>query len=256
MAARLEGRVKKLLLFLVIAAAPIAAQTDSPDPWFSTFSIITFDPATKDFGVAVQSRAFGAGAAVPYAKAGVGAVATQASANRQYGPKAIALLEQGLSPADVVKKITDEDPGRDTRQVGVIDAAGRSAVYTGKRVIERNFDKNDPVHFGGYAGHITGTNFSVQGNTLKSEEVLKAMAAAYANGKGTMADRLMDALDAGQSKGGDTRGMQSGGILVVRPLPPNSESTVERIVDIRVDDAPNPFVELRRLLGLAQARNR
>jgi uncharacterized Ntn-hydrolase superfamily protein len=248
--------VKKLLLCLVIAAAPLAAQTDSPDPWFSTFSIIAFDPATKDFGVAVQSRAFGAGAAVPYAKAGVGAVATQASANRQYGPKAIALLEQGLSPAEVVKKITDEDPGRDTRQVGVIDAAGRAAVYTGKRVIERNFDKNDPVHFGGYAGHIAGSNFSVQGNTLKSEEVLKAMAAAYENGKGPMADRLMDALDAGQSKGGDTRGMQSGGILVVRPLAPNSQSTVDRIVDIRVDDAPNPFTELRRLLGLAQARNR
>ena len=238
------------------ASAPLAVQGEPADPWFATFSIIAFDPATKDFGVAVQSRAFGAGAAVPYAKAGVGAVATQASANRQYGPKAIALLEQGLSPAEAVKKITDEDQGRDTRQVGVIDANGRSAVYTGKRVIERNFDKSDPVHFGGYAGHITGANFSVQGNTLKSEDVLKAMAAAYQSGKGTMADRLMDALDAGQSKGGDTRGMQSGGILVVRPLAPNSESTVERIVDIRVDDAPNPFTELRRLLGLAQARNR
>ncbi len=251
--------MKKLLLCLVAivaASARLVVQSAPVDPWFSTFSIIAFDPATKDFGVAVQSRAFGAGAAVPYAKAGVGAVATQASANRQYGPKAIALLEQGLSPAEVVKKITDEDQGRDTRQVGVIDAKGRSAVYTGKRVIERNFDKNDPVHFGGYAGHITGTNFSVQGNTLKSEDVLKAMAAAYQSGKGTMADRLMDALDAGQSKGGDTRGMQSGGILVVRPLAPNSESTVERIVDIRVDDAPNPFTELRRLLGLAQARNR
>jgi uncharacterized Ntn-hydrolase superfamily protein len=252
----LEALVKRLLLCLLVAAVPCAAQQGSPDPWFSTFSIIVFDPASKEFGVGVQSRAFAAGAAVPYAKPGVGAVATQASANRQYGPKAIALLEQGLSPADVVKKITDEDAGRDTRQVAVIDAQGRSAVYTGKRVIERNFDPKDTVHFGGYAGHIAGKNFSVQGNTLKSEEVLKAMAAAYENGKGTIAERLMDALDAGQSKGGDTRGMQSAGILVVRPLPPNSESTVERIVDIRVDDAPNPFTELRRLLALAQARNR
>src|SRR5215470_16508468 len=234
-----------LLTLLLGTATPCFAQEAATpaDPWFSTFSIITFDPATRDFGVAVQSRAFAAGAAVPYAKAGVGAVATQASANRQYGPKAIALLEQGLSPTEVVKKITDEDPGRDTRQVAVIDAKGQSAVYTGRHVIERNFDKNDPVHFGGYAGHITGKSFSVQGNTLKSAEVLKAMAAAYEGGKGTMADRLMDALDAGQSKGGDTRGMQSGGILVVRPLPPNSESTVERIVDIRVDDATDPFVE-------------
>ena len=248
--------MKVWLAALLLATFP-AWQPTSPaagasgDPWFSTFSMIAFDPATSELGVGVQSRAFAAGAAVPYAKPGVGAVATQASANRQYGPKAIALLEQGLSPAEVVKRITDEDPGRDTRQVAVIDTKGRSAVYTGKRVIERNFDKNDPVHYGGYAGHVTGTNYSAQGNTLASEAVLKAMAEAYEKGSGPMAEKLMDALDAGQSKGGDTRGMQSAGILVVRPLPPNSESTVERIVDIRVDDAPNPFVELRRLLGIA-----
>lgn len=248
--------MRRIVLFVLLATAPCFAQssqstpqeTTGPDPWFSTFSIIAFDPATREFGVGVQSRAFGAGAAVPYIETGVGAVATQASANRQYGPRAIALLKQGLTPAEVVKRITDEDPGRDTRQVAVIDAQGRSAVYTGKRVIDRNFDKNDPVHLGGFAGHATGTNFSAQGNTLASEEVVKAMAAAYENGKGSMGERLMDALDAGQAKGGDTRGMQSAGILVVRPLPPNSESTVERVVDIRVDDAENPFTELRRLL--------
>ena len=248
----------KELLIALVAMVSIWGQTaggpasrPESDPWFSTFSMIAFDPATSELGVGVQSRAFAAGAAVPYAKPGVGAVATQASANRQYGPKAIALLEQGMSPAEVVKKITDDDPGRDTRQVAVIDIKGRSAVYTGKHVIARNFDKNDPVHYGGYAGHVTGTNFSAQGNTLASEAVLKAMAEAYEKGKGSMAEKLMDALDAGQSKGGDTRGMQSAGILVVKPLAPNSESTVDRIVDIRVDDAPNPFVELRRLLGIA-----
>jgi uncharacterized Ntn-hydrolase superfamily protein len=233
-----------------LAEAQRAKAGQSADPWFSTFSIIAFDPATNELGVGVQSRAFAAGAAVPYAKPGVGAVATQASANRTYGPKAIALLEQGLSPAEVVKRITDEDPGRDTRQVGVIDTKGRSAVYTGKRVIDRNADPNDPVHFGGWAGHFTGRTFSVQGNTLASEDVVKAMASAYERGTGSMAERLMDALDAGQSKGGDTRGMQSAGILVVRPLPPNSESTVERIVDIRVDDTTDPFKELRRLLNI------
>jgi len=198
----------------------------------------------------VQSRAFAAGAAVPFAKPGVGAVATQAAANRLYGPKAIALLEQGLSPADVVKRITDEDPGRETRQVAVIDTKGRSAVYTGKHVIDRNHDPADVVHFGAWAGHLTGRNFSVQGNTLASETVVRAMADAYEHASGTMAERLMAALDAGQSKGGDVRGMQSAGILVVRPIPPSSESTVERIVDIRVDDATNPFVELRRLLNI------
>src|SRR4030095_1195708 len=98
-----------------------------------------------------------------------GAVATQASANRSYGPKAIALLEQGLSPEEAVKRITDEDDGRDTRQVAVIDTKGRSAVYTGRNVIARNSDPKDPVHLGGYAGHITGVNFSAQGHTLASE---------------------------------------------------------------------------------------
>lgn len=249
--------MKRVLIALALTATLHAqddrrtqAVGDGPDPWFGTFSIIAFDPTTGEFGVGVQSRAFGAGAAVPYAKAGVGAVATQASANRLYGPKAIALLEQGLSPADVVKRITDEDPGRDTRQVAVIDAKGRSAVYTGKRVIDRNSDPKDLVHLGGYAGHVTGENFSVQGNTLASRAVVEAMAEAYKNSKGAMAERLMDALDAGQSKGGDTRGMQSAGILVVKPIPPGSDSTVERIVDIRVDDSAEPFKELRRLLNM------
>jgi uncharacterized Ntn-hydrolase superfamily protein len=253
--------MRTLIFSLVIAATfatPCRAQhpTDTiappatTDPWFSTFSIIAFDPATNELGVGVQSRAFGAGAAVPYAIPGVGAVATQASANRSYGPKAIALLQQGLSPAEVVKRITDDDEGRDTRQVAVIDVKGRSAVYTGKRVIDRNLDPKDIVHYGGYAGHITGTNFSVQGNTLASEEVVKAMASAYERGTGSMAERLMDALDAGQSKGGDTRGMQSAGLLVVRPLPPNSMNTVERIVDVRVDDSADPFKELRRLMNM------
>lgn len=241
--------MKRVLIALLFSVAFLHAQ-DGPDPWFGTFSIIAFDPATNEFGVGVQSRAFGAGAAVPYAKPGVGAVATQASANRTYGPKAIALLEQGLSPAEVVRRITDEDPGRDTRQVGVIDNRGRSAVYTGKRVIDRNSDPKDLVHLGGYAGHVTGENFSVQGNTLASRAVVEAMAEAYRNGKGSMAERLMDALDAGQSKGGDTRGMQSAGILVVRPIPPGSDSTVERVVDIRVDDSAEPFKELRRLLNM------
>ncbi|MBA3271433.1 MAG: DUF1028 domain-containing protein [Acidobacteria bacterium] len=251
----------RLLLFcLALSAAPALAQQPAvqlappaADPWFGTFSIIAYDPGTGELGIGVQSRAFGAGAAVPYAKPGVGAVATQASANRAYGPKAIALLEEGLSVEEVVKRITDEDPGRDTRQVAVIDAKGRSAVFTGQRVIARNSDPKDPVHLGGYAGHISGTNFSVQGNTLASVAVVEAMAAAYEHGKGSMAQRLMDALDAGQAKGGDTRGMQSAGILVVRPLPPNSTNTVERIVDIRVDDHEDPFKELRRLLYMTTA---
>jgi uncharacterized Ntn-hydrolase superfamily protein len=236
-----------------VSAQRLEAGIDDPAQaarWFATFSIIAFDPATGDLGVGVQSHAFTAGAAVPYAIPGVGAVATQAAANRLYGPRAIELLKQGLSPTDVVKRLTDEDPGRDTRQLAVIDTTGRSAVYTGKRVIDRNSDTSDFVHLGGYAGHITGRNFSVQGNTLASEDVLKNMARAYEHGAGTMAERLMDALDAGQSAGGDTRGMQSAGLLVVRPVPPGSNVVVDRIVDVRVDDAVDPFKELRRLLNI------
>ena len=238
-------RMRAFLLALTVAVPCLAQQPVAPesaDPWFGTFSIVAFDPETNELGIAVQSRAFGAGAAVPYAKPGVGAVATQASANRQYGPKAIALLEQGLSVEEVVKRITDEDPGRDSRQVAVMDAKGRSAVYTGKGVLERNATN------GAYAGYVSGPNYSAQGNTLASVEVVKAMAAAYQQGKGSLAERLMDALDAGQAMGGDTRGMQSAGILVVRPLSPGSTSTVERVVDIRVDDHEDPFRELRRLL--------
>jgi uncharacterized Ntn-hydrolase superfamily protein len=245
------------LLVLGLAGPTSAQNLDAgiddparPARWFATFSIIAFDPATGDLGVGVQSHAFTAGAAVPYAIPGVGAVATQAAANRLFGPRAIELLKQGSSPADVVKRLTDEDPGRDTRQVAVIDATGHSAVYTGKRVIDRNFDTSDLVHLGGYAGHITGRNFSVQGNTLASEDVLKNMASAYEHGTGTMAERLMDALDAGQAAGGDTRGMQSAGLLVVRPVPPGSNIVVDRIVDVRVDDAVDPFKELRRLLNI------
>jgi len=252
-------RIVLLPVLIVAVAGRAAAQSpdaglddpSKPARWFATFSIIAFDPGTSDFGVAVQSHAFTAGAAVPYAIPGVGAVATQAAANRLYGPKAIELLKQGLSPADVVKRLTDDDPGRDTRQVAVIDAKGRSAVYTGKRVIDRNSDVADVVHLGGYAGHITGQNYSVQGNTLASEDVLRNMARAYEQGTGTMAERLMDALDAGQAAGGDTRGMQSAGLLVVRPVPAGSNIVNDRIVDLRVDDAVDPFKELRRLLNIS-----
>src|SRR3954454_19470244 len=174
--------MKRVLVALVLAGGPCAAQeadrSGAADPWFSTFSIIAFDPVTTELGVGVQSRAFAAGAAAPFAKPGVGAVATQAAANRLYGPKAMALLEQGLAPDEVVKRITDDDPGRDTRQVAVIDTKGRSAVYTGKHVIDRNADAKDPIHLGGYAGHITGEKSSVQGSGRASEHVLKNMALA------------------------------------------------------------------------------
>ena len=134
--------MKKLLLFALCLLPALPAVAQEPvDPWFSTFSIIAFDPASGELGVGVQSRAFGAGAAVPWIELGVGAVATQASANRLYGPKAMALLKQGLSPVEVVMRLTEEVSGRVSGEVAVLDTLGRWAVYTGKRVIVRN---NDP----------------------------------------------------------------------------------------------------------------
>lgn len=239
------------VLLLGMCAIHVSAQKsdlhqriDTPDPWYSTFSIIAYDPETNELGVAVQSRAFASGAAVPFAEAGIGAIATQASTNRQYGPQAIAMLKQGLSPEEIVKRITDADPIRDTRQVAVIDFKGHTAAFTGKTTLTHVF-----------AGSIAGKNYSVQGNTLAGEAVVKAMAHAYETSKGSMAERFMDVLDAGQSQGGDRRGMQSAGILVVRPLTPGSLNTNERIVDIRVDDAVDPFKELRRLLNLTLSRD-
>ena len=208
----------------------------------STFSIIGFDPETRELGVGVQSRAFRAGAIVPYAVAEVGAVATQASANQSYGPRAIELLREGRTPEEVVRIITDEDPGRDVRQVAVIDTQGRVAAHTGADRVAR------PNQF---AGHILGTNYSVQGNTLAGRQVISEMARAYEETEGELAEKLMAALEAGEAAGGDTRGMQAAGIYVVKPI--DGDRTTDKWVDIRVDDAVDPYRELRRLLNISLA---
>src|SRR5262245_47633713 len=178
----------------------------------ATFSIVARDPATGELGIAVQSRAFRAGAIVPYAKAGVGAIATQAAANQTYGPKGIGLLEQGVSPEEVVQRLTAEDQGRDTRQLAVMDASGQVKAYTGSNC---NY----------WAGHIEGKDYSVQGNILAGEAVVKAMAHAFETTKGELAERMLAALDAGNAAGGDARGMQAGGILVVKPPTDPSATT-------------------------------
>ena len=218
------------------AADPLGAED------VSTFSIIGFDPETQELGVGVQSRAFRAGAIVPYAVAGVGAVATQASANQSYGPRAIGLLREGRTPEVVVGIITDEDPGRDVRQVAVIDTQGRVAAHTGADRVAR------PNQF---AGHILGTNYSVQGNTLAGRQVITEMARAYEETEGELAEKLMAALEAGEAAGGDTRGMQAAGIYVVKPI--DGDRTTDKWVDIRVDDAVDPYKELRRLLNISLA---
>jgi uncharacterized Ntn-hydrolase superfamily protein len=210
------------------------------DPVVATFSIVGFDPDTGDLGVAVQSKFFGVGTVVPWAQAGVGAVATQSYANISYGVDGLALLAGGLSARETLNRLTAADEGRDRRQAGIVDAQGRVAAYTGSAC--------NP-----WAGHFEGTNFCAQGNILAGEEVVKAMAAAFvaaraAPGSG-LADWLMAALAAGQEAGGDTRGQQSAALLVVR-AGAGYDGKNDRFIDLRVEDHAEPITELQRLLEI------
>jgi uncharacterized Ntn-hydrolase superfamily protein len=203
----------------------------------ATFSIIASDSDLGEFGIAVQSRAFRAGAVVPHAKATVGALATQAMANLSYGPRGLALLEQGLSAPEVLQRLLAEDELREHRQVAILDAKGRIAQHTGGECLE-------------WAGHKSGRDWAAQGNILASSEVIEAMGEAFESTEGLLTEKLMAALEAGQEAGGDRRGQQAAGLLVVRP---NAyfDGPFDRLIDIRVDDHPQPIRELRRLLGMA-----
>ena len=202
----------------------------------STFSIVAFDPKTKDLGVAVESKFVAVGAVVPFAAARVGAVATQAYANTAYGRGALAMLKRGIAPKDVVKKLVTEDTEAAQRQVGVVDARGRAASYTGKECFP-------------WAGHVVGRNFAAQGNILAGEEVLKALARAFEVTQGDLPVRLLAALSAGQRAGGDKRGQQSAALLVVRQGGGYGGFN-DRWIDIRIDDHPAPIEELIRIFNV------
>ena len=212
-----------------------------PNPAFATFSIVAFDPATGDLGVAVASRVFGVGNHVPWAEAGVGAVATQAAMNGGYGPRGLELLRQGLTAQQVIDRLLAEDPfeRKEGRQVAVVDAKGNVAVYTGAAA-------ND------WKGHIQGLHYSVQGNILAGPHVAEAMAKAFENTQGELAERLFAALKAGDDAGGDRRGRQSASVLVVRKGGGSSLNN-DRLCYINVDDNPDPLLELGRLLPLQLA---
>ncbi len=209
-------------------------------PVVATYSIVAFDPETDDLGVAVQSKFFGVGSVVPWARAKVGAIATQAYANVTYGPRGLELLQNGKSAKETVQLLTDADPEHDFRQLGVIDAQGNAAAFTGEKC-------ND------WAGHFIGTNFSVQGNILAGKEVISAMAAAYEKARLTpgseLADWLVAALQAAEGAGGDRRGRQSAALLVVRDKGGFAGQN-DRYLDLRVEDHPQPLDELARLLNL------
>ena len=209
-------------------------------PPIATFSIVARDPATGDYGVAVQSRFFAVGEVVPHAAANTGAVATQARANLLYGDQGLALLGSGMSAESVIETLTRADPLRAHRQVGVVDRRGEAAIFTGEDCID-------------WAGGRVGVGYAVQGNLLAGPQVIDAMAVAYEQGDGKFAERLLDALHAGQAAGGDARGRQSAALLVVREgggyLGLN-----DRYIDLQVEDDPTPIIELERLLNIRLAQ--
>lgn len=221
------------LVFLMPAGPAFAADTQT-----GTFSIVAFDAGTGELGVAVQSRAFNVGQSVPWAEAGVGALATQASTNESFGPSGLDLLRAGKSAGETLESLLAHDEGRENRQVGVVDAAGRSASHTGKKCLD-------------WAGNITGDGYSIQGNILAGAGVIQAMRKAYLETDGEMAVRLIAALFAAQEAGGDRRGMQSAALLVVRPSEKYPEYR-HRYVDLRVDDHPQPIRELDRIYRISE----
>jgi uncharacterized Ntn-hydrolase superfamily protein len=207
-----------------------------PDVPVHTYSIVARDPATGQLGVAVQSHYFSVGTVVPWAEAGVGAIATQSIADPGYGKLGLDLIRSGKSAPDALRSLLAGDDGRDLRQVAMIDVRGRVAAHTGSRNIPE-------------AGHEVGANFAVQANLMVNDKVWPAMARAFETATGGLAERMLAALDAAQAAGGDIRGKQSAAIVVVSGTP-TGNSWVDRVVDLRVDDSKEPLKELRRLLVL------
>jgi uncharacterized Ntn-hydrolase superfamily protein len=213
-----------------------------PLPAHATYSIVARDAKTGEIGVAVQSHFFNVGGTVPWAEAGVGAVATQAFANLDYGPKGLALLRAGKPADQVLAALLAEDPDREQRQVAIIDGQGHVAVHTGKQAIQP-------------AGSQLGDGFSAQANMMASADVWPAMAKAYESTSGPLAERLLAALDAAQAKGGDYRGKQSAAILIVSGKRSDTPWR-EVVLNLRVDDNAEPLVELRRLYRKSQTYRR
>ncbi len=235
--------MKNFALSVAILGFTFGLSAQTTPPPVSTFSIVAIDPQSGDMGVAVASRYFSVGSVVPWAMADVGAVATQANVNVGYGQQAIDLLRQGLTAQQVLEKILKDDtfPGKDGRQVAIVDAKGNVAAYTGP---------NAP----NWAGDRHGKTWSAQGNILVGPQVPEAMGKAFESTQGELAERLFAALKAGDAAGGDSRGRQSASILVVRKRGGRNTNN-DRYIYITVDDNPDPFTELRRLLNLNLAYN-
>jgi uncharacterized Ntn-hydrolase superfamily protein len=205
-------------------------------PVVATYSIVAVDLDAEQWGVAVQSKFLSVGSVVPWAEPHVGAVATQAYANPRYGPNGLQLLREGLSADEVVERLTSEDDGRDHRQLGVVDARGNAATYTGNECMD-------------WAGGRTGEGYAAQGNILVSGETVDAMADSFEGSSGPLAVRLIDCLAAAQAAGGDSRGQQSSALLVVQ-RDGGYAGMSDTVVELRVEDHELPIEELRRIYTL------
>ncbi len=242
-------RAQGALVALLFAAAcsgflPQLRQAERPEsrpePLVCTFSIVAYDPGRQEWGVGVASKYLAVGAVVPWAKVGAGAVATQSYVNTSYGPRGLDLLAAGKSAEEVIKELTDADEGKDFRQVGIVDARGKVANFTGKKCMA-------------WAGAKSGEHYTCQGNLLAGEAVVKDMARAFEQSKGPLAWRIMAALEAGEKAGGDKRGKQSAALLVVRDKG-GTGGFNDRAIDFRVDDHATPIQELARILALRLRR--
>ena len=229
---------KRLILVLAILTLVFPQKTSSMRP-ISTYSIVALDETTGELGVAVQSHWFSVGFLVPWAKAGVGAVATQSFVKVDYGPDGLQLMESGITAVDALKTLTSKDDGEAVRQVGMIDIKGNVAAHTGSRCIK-------------YAGHIVGENYSVQANMMANGTVPKAMAVAFEKTKGDLADRMMAALEAAEAEGGDIRGKQSAAMVIVSGEPSGVDWKDIKL-SLRIEDHPTPLIELKRLIRVHRA---
>ena len=229
---------KRLILVLAILTLVFPQKTSLMRP-ISTYSIVALDETTGELGVAVQSHWFSVGFLVPWAKAGVGAVATQSFVKVDYGPDGLQLMESGITAVDALKTLTSKDEGEAVRQVGMIDIKGNVAAHTGSRCIK-------------YAGHIVGKNYSVQANMMANGTVPKAMAAAFEKTKGDLADRMMAALEAAEAEGGDIRGKQSAAMVIVSGEPSGVDWKDTKL-SLRIEDHPTPLIELKRLIRVHRA---
>ena len=235
--------MKKILLLTIVSVfliGELPAQVfNKENPLAHTYSIVARDPETGEMGVAVQSHWFSVGSIVAWGEAGVGVVATQSFVNPSFGPRGLELMKNGMSAEEALDLLIASDEGREFRQLAILDASGNVKAFTGNKCIEG-------------AGHIAGDNYSVQANLMLNDLVPKAMAEAFEKSNGPLAERMIAAMEAAQNAGGDIRGQQSASILVVRG---NSTGNLweDRLIDLRVEDHPQPIDEIKRLLEVYRA---